>query len=601
MAKYFIVLLKGDVEPFLKDLQSLGMMDIARGHKPFDIRSATNVSLMQRYKKASKELKKYITADSLPAVGTPYSLLEKAEAKLSELDTLTQDLKDTQTLAKQAAAWGEFDSADLERLGSMNLKPHFYHVKAKKFNKELMNQYPCDIIAEDADSLYIVALETKGQDFSFPFTECDFPEISASDYLDLAEQKESHIADAKSELASLACCIDILDNEYNRVGESLDLYFASKASQSQAQDSLAIFEGFVPIEQKAQADAFLDEAPVVYLCSEANVEDNPPIKLRNNKFAKLFEVLTGMYGMPCYNEFDPTPILGPFFLLFFAMCMGDAGYGMLLIIIGILMGKSKMSLSKLGPIVTVLGIGTFVVGFFLGTFFGISLYEASWMPDYLKSFIFHGKIMGYDAQMVLAIGIGIFHLCLAMIIKGLSYTHAYGFRATVSTWGWCLLIIGGIITAALALPGILPPAITKWVIILLGVFSALGIFVFNKPGRNPLLNVGAGLWDTYNMVTCIMGDVLSYIRLYALGLAGGMLGNAFNDLGMMAFDGLSSVPGLNFLVLALILLMGHALNLAMSCLGAFVHPLRLTFVEYFKNSGYVGKGKKYNPLQEKKQ
>ena len=116
-----------------------------------------------------------------------------------------------------------------------------------------------------------------------------------------------------------------------------------------------------------------------------------------------------------------------------------------------------------------------------------------------------------------------------------------------------------------------------------------------------MLNVGAGLWDTYNMVTGIMGDVLSYIRLYALGLAGGMLGNAFNDLGMMAFDGLSSVPGLNFLVLALILLMGHALNLAMSCLGAFVHPLRLTFVEYFKNSGYVGKGKKYNPLQEKKQ
>ncbi|MBO4765448.1 MAG: ATPase V, partial [Bacteroidales bacterium] len=91
-----------------------------------------------------------------------------------------------------------------------------------------------------------------------------------------------------------------------------------------------------------------------------------------------------------------------------------------------------------------------------------------------------------------------------------------------------------------------------------------------------------------------------YIRLYALGLAGGMLGGAFNNLGMMAFNGLQ-VPGVNYLVLFLILAIGHALNLAMSCLGAFVHPLRLTFVEYFKNSGYEGKGKLYKPLTNKKQ
>ena len=112
------------------------------------------------------------------------------------------------------------------------------------------------------------------------------------------------------------------------------------------------------------------------------------------------------------------------------------------------------------------------------------------------------------------------------------------------------------------------------------------------------MNIGSGLWDTYNMVTGLLGDVLSYIRLYALGLAGGMLGNAFNIMGTMILD--IPVPVVNWVFCIVILIFGHVLNLAMSCLGAFVHPLRLTFVEYFKNSGYEGAGAKYNPLTKTK-
>ena len=131
------------------------------------------------------------------------------------------------------------------------------------------------------------------------------------------------------------------------------------------------------------------------------------------------------------------------------------------------------------------------------------------------------------------------------------------------------------------------------------VISCLAIFIFNTPGRNPLVNIGSGLWDTYNMVTGLLGDVLSYIRLYALGLAGGMLGNAFNIMGTMILD--IPIPALNWVFCIVILIFGHVLNLAMSCLGAFVHPLRLTFVEYFKNSGYEGTGKFYSPLTTDKE
>ena len=130
--------------------------------------------------------------------------------------------------------------------------------------------------------------------------------------------------------------------------------------------------------------------------------------------------------------------------------------------------------------------------------------------------------------------------------------------------------------------------------IVIGGTSAIGIYLLNNIHRNVFVNIGAGVWDTYNMATGLMGDILSYIRLYALGLAGGMLGGVFNQLAFMVND--AAGPALGWLFCGLILIFGHTLNIAMSCLSAFVHPLRLTFVEYFKNSGYEGKGEAYKPF-----
>jgi len=202
--------------------------------------------------------------------------------------------------------------------------------------------------------------------------------------------------------------------------------------------------------------------------------------------------------------------------------------------------------------------------------------------------------------MLLALAIGVFHICLAMIVKALCYTRQTGFRNNLSLWGWALLIIGTILTLIISMVAELPENVTKITLITIAVISALGIYIFNTPGRNPLINIGAGLWDTYNMATGLIGDTLSYIRLFALGLAGGMLGSAFNNLGMMIFgDGEGSVVGivLKGIGAAVILLIGHVLNLLLSGLGAFVHPLRLTFVEYFKNAGYEGKGQIYQPFK----
>ena len=282
-------------------------------------------------------------------------------------------------------------------------------------------------------------------------------------------------------------------------------------------------------------------------------------------------------------------------MLFFAFCKGDCGYGLILLAAGLLMRRSA-GMRSLAPLVTVLGCATVVIGFLFHTFFSMDIAQWELFRPVRKVFL-PSKIMGYDGTMVLALVVGIFHICLAMVVKTVNETKNKGFLGSLGTWGWTLLVVGGVIVGGIALSGVMNAAVTKWVIIVLGVVSALGIFLLNDLHRNPLLNIGSGLWETYNTVTGLLGDVLSYLRLYALGLAGSMLGLAFNNIGLMILgDGSSYIAWIPFV---LVVLVGHVLNIAMAALGAFVHPLRLNFLEFFKNSGYEAAGRKFNPLTKK--
>jgi V/A-type H+-transporting ATPase subunit I len=134
----------------------------------------------------------------------------------------------------------------------------------------------------------------------------------------------------------------------------------------------------------------------------------------------------------------------------------------------------------------------------------------------------------------------------------------------------------------------------KLYLIIAGSIGGFFIFFMNSPGKNPFLNLGLGIWDTYGMASGLLGDLLSYVRLFALGISSAVLGNVFNQL---AFSLSPDIIVVRQLVILLILLFGHGLNFFMSALGSFVHPLRLTFVEFYKNAGFSGGGKKYDPFR----
>lgn len=591
MKKYTFLVFHRDYEAFLEQLRNLGVVHITEKAEG----QADDEHLQILLQKAD-QLKKTI------AQGAPDQLLQ-------EKANIEQRIAATCKEAERMAVWGDFSAERIAELKIAGYELRYFVCPNKQFEPEWGIA-----VTEQGSHTYFVQVSKTGEVLPELPDFCHEQVLNEKSAADLQKDIDGLngllvAQNARIELWAKEN-IPALEKELQDIRQQIDWQRVTLSTDTIAEGSLKLLEGFCPIDKEKELNQLLEQQGVYYQEEDPTEEDKTPIKLHNNWFARLFEPLTGMYGWPSYQEFDPTPILGPFFLLFFSLCIGDAGYGLALILVGFLIYKDKLKIDMfkgMGPIIMALGVGSTIVGYLMGGFFGINLFQAEWFPAWAKAPMFNnlgegmtGKItmagQEYDVMMVLAIVIGVFHICLAMTVKAISYTIRNGFKNTLSVWGWLILVVGGIATGILAMLKVLSPAATQIVLIVIGAVSALGIFVFNTWGRNPLINIGSGLWDTYQMVTGLLGDVLSYIRLYALGLAGGMLGMAFNQLGEMV---LGTTPNVGtWIGFILIITFGHVLNLLMACLGAFVHPLRLSFVEYFKNAGYEGQGILYQPFKK---
>ena len=588
MKKYTFLVFHRDYDAFLEQLREKGVVHITEKADGLADNEELQAALVQ-----ADELRRIIRA------GAPDQLMQERAALLSRIH-------ETELEMKRVAVWGDFRKERFDELRRAGYRLRFFSCAKSAFREEWGVS-----VAEKDGRIYFVEISQEGDQLR------DLNEWAQEERLGdkCAAELQQDITNLNGLLVAQDARIEAwqqteLPNvkaQLEEVRRQIDWKRVNLNTQSLAEGGLKLLEGFCPADQAEALNDMLNKAEVYYEETDPEETDATPIKLKNNKFIQMFESLTKMYGMPAYSEFDPTAILGPFFILFFALCIGDAGYGLLLILIGYLLKAGKLKIEMfdgMGPIIMALGIGSTIVGYLMGTFFGVDLFLLESFPEWAKACMVKNlgnpaddyKIAGYDVMMVAALVIGIVHICLAMVVKCVCYTKRFGFKQTISSWAWLLLILGGLITVVLAMTNLVSLEATKIMLIVIGAVSALGIYIFNTIGRNPLVNIGAGLWDTYNMATGIMGDVLSYIRLYALGLAGGMLGAAFNQLATMV---LGETPNVGtWIGFLLIVIIGHVLNLLMACLGAFVHPLRLTFVEYFKNAGYEGSGKEYAPFKK---
>ena len=446
--------------------------------------------------------------------------------------------------------------------------------------------------------MYFVLIENGFEEIDISAEEFRFPKHSLSELrtlLDEAHQKLQEIEKHFDEFA--ATSVPALEKYKNQLIQDVEYVKARYHTMQEAEDRLMIIEGWVPENKKEQIDQYLEKSEIVHITSEADPEEKVPIMLKNKGFSSKFEVLGELYSLPKYNELDLTPFFAPFYTLFFGFCLGDAGYG-LLIAIATLFARKKVQ-KELKPVVSLvfyLGLATIFFGLIGGTFFGINLYDSN-LPVY-SSLQKYFEAEGTDINNLLfylSLILGGVQIVFGMILKAINEIIQFGWKLALGTIGWIFLILGSVTIYSLKeFTGIEMEVLQPVYYVVLGI-SGLLILFLNNLKRNILMNLGVGLWNSYNMITGVIGDLLSYIRLFALGISSAILGFVFNSLAVsMSGD----IPVLSIVIMVIILVIGHSINLFMSGLGSFVHPMRLTFVEFYKNAGFAGGGKKYNPFRK---
>ena len=436
------------------------------------------------------------------------------------------------------------------------------------------------------------------------------PEGSLSSYIKISEEKGERLRAIKAELYAISQSqLHCVEDALAAADDDIQLSKVHLSHEDVAGGAVKLLVGWT-LKEKAQALAgYLEKSHIFYEESDPEFDDNVPIKIKNNKFATLFEPILRMYSLPNYHDIDPLPFFAPFFMLFFGLCMGDLGYGMIILAISLLIMKLKPEVASFGKLGALLGGMTMVCGFVTGSFFGIDLSKVDWefmkpMQPYFINDSMKDSFFGYSPMMVISVIIGLIQVLLGMTMAGCKAVKNYGFIYGVGKFSWVVLLLSLTVLYGFPLFGaVIAPAV-QYVLYALMVVSVFGIYFLNNPAayKKPTTlgkvlgfgsNIGAGLWATYGNATGLLGDLLSYIRLFALGLTGGVLGGVFNTLAM---DMSPQIPVVHELVMILILLFGHGINFALCMISSFVHPMRLTFVEYFKNAEFDGNGTEYKPF-----
>jgi len=581
MKKYTFLVFHRDYEPFLTQLRELGVVHITEKAAGLIEDDETLQASLQH----EDELRRLLNQ------GAPDDIIQ-------ERTSIEERIAAAQESAKQASVWGDFDAQRIAALKQAGYSLRFFACPVSNYKEEW------GIAVNNAEGkTYFVqvtlASEAPMDLADTPAAEIAAPEQSEAQWLQEVENLKTQLAAVNERIEAWQKeNIEDLKRQLAEARQQIDWQRVTLSTDKLAEGALCLFEGFCPIEKEAELNALLANAQVYYEESEPAKEDNTPIELKNNFFTRLFEPITRLYSLPNYAEIDPTPFFAPFFMLFFGLCLGDGGYGLLILLAGLAVIIKAPKMKEWGWLGVFMGLATMVVGILTGVFFGINLEEVAVLAPVKQYFITETNatvhIMGgsYHPMMVFAILIGIFQILFAMGFKVVKITLRDGFKYAAYDCAWLVALVTLIVWFALS--GSLSTVGLYVIYGILGVCALFIMFYSNPDRKILLLNIGGGLWGTYNMVSGLLGDVLSYIRLFALGLAGGILGNVFNALALQAGGACPSWIG--WLPALLIMVFGHTLNFALCVISSVVHPMRLTFVEFYKNAGFEGGGKEYKPF-----
>ena len=412
------------------------------------------------------------------------------------------------------------------------------------------------------------------------------------EHLRSLENKKNYILRTKqeleNELKSYASKYSDLQIVYEYFNSSA---LKNNVSQSfLSSDSILICRGYVEEENIKNFEDCLKESVGLnfYLeFKDIDLEDSVdvPVKLSNSSIVSPFESVLEMYSYPSYREVDPTPIISVFFVVFFGMMLADAGYGFIITLISVILYFKSKTYEKKNSyrLFIFTGISTIIWGVIYGAYFGdfIQRYFGINVPVLLDV---NKDIM---TIFVISIAFGFVHLVFGLIMKAIVYfKNGRKVEVIYDVVPWLLVLAGVLVFALNGVLLIFTPTVATS-LICIGILILL--FTQGRDSETLVGKIGGGVYGVYG-ITSYVGDIISYSRLLALGLASGFIANAFNILG-----GLIPFP-LNIVITPLMLIPLHIFNLGINALGTYIHSARLQYLEFF-GKFYSGGGKKFDPFK----
>lgn len=589
MKKYLFLVFHRDYLNFLKQLRSCGVVHVTR-KKSDDLEPSPEMADLKQYitrlHKAIRFLRPRAENPVKPSQSIHVeTILSNLEAKQQAYEKARHDLALLQKEIALAEPWGEFDSQTAQKLAEQNIKIRFFKCSGKKFQSNWENEFHLAVINQTKNYIFFVVFERPDKTANFSCEEVFLPDAPLSQLQHRYNELQQKIPQIEQEFTQIANeSLTILETAISKAMQEVDFNEVQQSAEAIAEDTLLILAGWVPADRQQELEQMLKEAQCVAVEVDPEPDEHPPIVLKNGYFARLFEPIARMFSLPDYTELDLTAAFAPFFTLFFGLCLGDAGYGVL-ILLGTFIARFYVK-EELKPIMTlgmVLGFSTTVVGILTGTIFGV------WLTMTESAQLQKLVILGNPEQIFyLALIIGVVQILFGIIIQMLNRIRQFGFPAGLSPLGWFILILSlvGIMLKGMHQNELISQITAKTIWVGIGL-----ILLFNDMKANIFVRLGKGLWELYN-ITGFFGDVLSYVRLFALGISSAILGLVINSIASQ----MQGIPWIGPVLFILILLIGHTANILLSGLGAFVHPMRLTFVEFYKNAGFKGGGKPYKPF-----